>query len=83
MNSAFTRMGFSARDQKGLPVVLGKVALDQLVFSPPYNLLYFHAIGLLEGTPAAVVQEKIAQTFVPLMIANWKGQQQQKQQQQR
>lgn len=67
LNKFVSSLGVSAKDQKGLPCVLGKVALDQLVFSPPYNLLYFHAIGLLEGTPSAVVQEKIAATFVPLM----------------
>jgi len=72
LNHVFNKLGFSARDQKGLPCVLAKVALDQLVFSPPYNLLYFHAIGFLEGTPTAVVAEKIARDFVPLMIANWK-----------
>jgi hypothetical protein len=67
LNKFVSSLGVSQKDQKGLPCVLGKVALDQLVFSPPFNLLYFHAIGLLEGTPSAVVQEKIAATFVPLM----------------
>ena len=67
MNKFVSSLGVSQKDQQKLPVVLGKVALDQLVFSPPFNLLYFHAIGLLEGTPSAVVQEKIAATFVPLM----------------
>jgi hypothetical protein len=70
MGKVFTSLGYSSKEQQSTPVVLGKVALDQLVFSPPFNLLYFHVIGLLEGTPAATVQEKIARDFVPLMLAN-------------
>ena len=72
LNKVMISLGYSAKDQQKLPVVLGKVALDQLVFSPPFNMLYFHAIGMLQGTSPAVVQEKIARDFVPLMLANWK-----------
>ena len=65
-------VGISAADEQTTPVVVGKVALDQLVFSPPFNLLYFYVIGFLQNTPHSVIQEKIARDFVPLMIANWK-----------
>lgn len=72
LNKVMVSLGYNSKAQQQLPVVLGKVALDQLVFSPPFNLLYFHAIGAMEGTAASVVQEKIARDFMPLMIANWK-----------
>ena len=73
LNRIMTQLGYTAKDQKRLPVVLGKVFLDQTLFSVPFNLLYFHAIGFLEGTAPSVVQEKIARDFVPLMLANWKA----------
>lgn len=67
-----TSLGYSAKAQQTTPVVLGKVVLDQTIFSAPFNLLYFFAIGALEGTPTSVIQEKVARDFVPLMLANWK-----------
>jgi hypothetical protein len=58
--------------QGKMPIVLGKVALDQLTFSPFFNLIYFYIIGALEGRSSQFVQDKIAKEFIPLMLMNYK-----------
>jgi hypothetical protein len=48
MESLFRQAGFTPAEQSTTPVVIGKVLLDQLVFSPPFNLLYFYVLGALQ-----------------------------------
>jgi len=72
MEYLFRRLGYSAAQQQETPVVVGKVLLDQTVFSIPFNLLYFYAIGAMEGRPTSAVNEQVSREFMPLMIANYK-----------
>lgn len=49
-----------------------KVLIDQLVYGPFSNWLYFYAIGLLEGRSMSQIGLLIDRDFIRLMIANWK-----------
>lgn len=72
MEKIFAYAGVKPADQNATPVVVGKVAMDQLLFSAPFTALYFYAIGLLQNMPLADIQGKISRDLWPLMIANWK-----------
>ena len=69
----FARLGYgSKKASNSMPVVLGKVALDQLTFSPVFNLLYFYLIGLMEGRSLQYIHDKISREFVMVMMMNYK-----------
>lgn len=73
LESLFQKLGYgSPKSANSTPVVLGKVALDQLTFGPFFNLLYFYVIGFAEGRSSAAIQAKISQDFIPVMVMNYK-----------
>lgn len=55
-----------------LSVALGKVVVDQTLFSPLFNLLYFYAIGFLENRSLVSIDQQISKEYAPVMIANYK-----------
>lgn len=68
----FDAMGFKTPAAQASPAaVLGKMALDQLVFAPLHMMYYFFAIGALEGRSTAETQIKLSREFLPLMKLNW------------
>jgi len=73
LEEIFARLGYgSKKASNSMPVVLGKVALDQLTFSPVFNLLYFYLIGLMEGRSLQYIHDKISREFVMVMMMNYK-----------
>jgi len=69
----FAQAGFgSKKSAQSTPVVLAKVAVDQLTFSPLYNLFYFYVIGTMEGRSLDNIHDAIGRDFIPLMMTNYK-----------
>lgn len=68
----FRRLGYKTAAEQAKPeIVVGKMALDQLLFAPAHLLYYMHALGWLEGKPFAATQAKVAAEFFPLLKLNW------------
>lgn len=72
MSKIIRSLGVSPSAESTTPVVLAKVALDQAVFSPPFNLSYFYIIGLMQGMSTETIRANVARDFIPLMLANYK-----------
>mmetsp|Transcript_8366 Transcript_8366/g.20877 ORF Transcript_8366/g.20877 Transcript_8366/m.20877 type:complete len:223 (+) Transcript_8366:370-1038(+) len=51
--------------------VLAKVALDQLVFAPFFNALYFYAKGVLQGREVGEINEEVRRKLWAVMKTNW------------
>ncbi|BAM79637.1 similar to peroxisomal membrane protein PMP22 [Cyanidioschyzon merolae strain 10D] len=58
-------------NQTQIAVVIAKVIIDQFIFSPPYNALYFLIIGLLEDRSLAEIGRKIRRELWGVMKTNW------------
>jgi hypothetical protein len=58
-------------NQTHIAVVIAKVIIDQFIFSPPYNALYFLIIGLLEDRSLAEIGRKIRRELWGVMKTNW------------
>eukprot|EP00741_Cyanophora_paradoxa_P000388 tig00000404_g379.t1 len=52
--------------------VLGRVAMDQLVFAPIFTAAIFTVIGLLEGKSLGDCKEKLDRDWWTALKANWK-----------
>lgn len=73
LNQIFARMGLgSKKASASWTAVLGKVGLDQALFSPLFNLLYFYVIGALEGRSLDFIHDKIGREFLTVMLMNYK-----------
>jgi len=51
--------------------VIKKVFLDQFVIGPPSTLLFFSAVGALEGHDRARIEENIRNNYVRTQVACW------------
>jgi len=60
-----------ARNQFAPAVVIGKLILDQFVFSPLFISLYFIVNGLMQDQPIAHSVAKIRKTLLSVMLKNW------------
>ncbi|KAK4533638.1 hypothetical protein CCYA_CCYA18G4520 [Cyanidiococcus yangmingshanensis] len=58
-------------NQSHIAVVIAKVIIDQFIFSPPYNALYFLIIGLLEDRSLMEIGRKIRRELWGVMKTNW------------
>jgi len=72
LEKLFIKLGYSPKQQNATVPALLKVLLDQTIFSFPFNLLYFYALGLLEGRSLDYIHAKIDREFMPMMISNLK-----------
>lgn len=68
----FIKLGYSPKQQNSTVPALLKVLLDQTIFSFPFNLLYFYALGVLEGRSLDYIHAKIDKEFMSMMISNLK-----------
>ncbi|XP_070571914.1 peroxisomal membrane protein 2-like isoform X2 [Ptychodera flava] len=49
-----------------------KVLVDRFVLAPPYLLLFFYLVPILEGKGHDAAVKKIKDTFITALIMNWK-----------
>lgn len=73
LTKLFTALGYrGVAAQSATPVVVGKMLLDQLLFTPSHMLYYMYAIGFLEGRTAAATAVKVSAEFWPLLKMHWR-----------
>mmetsp|Transcript_6078 Transcript_6078/g.12942 ORF Transcript_6078/g.12942 Transcript_6078/m.12942 type:complete len:223 (-) Transcript_6078:805-1473(-) len=60
-----------ARNQFAPAVVIGKLVLDQFVFSPLFISLYFILNALMLDQPVSDAIKKIRKTLVSVLVKNW------------
>ncbi|CEG47802.1 Peroxisomal membrane protein MPV17 and related proteins [Plasmopara halstedii] len=56
---------------KGIAAVAGKVAADQLIFSPPLAIAFFTYAGVSENKLLHNSVENAVDKLVPTLVANW------------
>ncbi|XP_002734981.1 peroxisomal membrane protein 2-like [Saccoglossus kowalevskii] len=49
-----------------------RVLIDRLIFAPPYLLLFFYVVSILEGKGHVASVKKIKETFLTALLMNWK-----------
>lgn len=59
------------RFARGKTAVYGKLAIDQLVFGPIFNVLFYVLMAILEGQPSAM-GGLIKSNFWPTTVNSWK-----------
>lgn len=59
-------------ESNSLPATISKVALDQLLFSPIFSILYFYFIGILERKTLSETHAIIALRLMPILKMNWR-----------
>lgn len=62
---------FKGRRQTALSVVLGKMAIDQFLFSPVFTLLYFYMRALAEDRSLASTTDVLRRDFMGIMKSSW------------
>ncbi|CDF37142.1 unnamed protein product [Chondrus crispus] len=62
---------FKGRNQSSAAVVIGKLAIDQLLFAPIFTSLYFYVQGLFEDRGIAVTTQKLKKELPGIMRSNW------------
>lgn len=50
---------FEGQNQEDFSTAVGKMLVDQTVFSPFFNALYFYVVGLLDGQPLSAINTKV------------------------
>jgi len=56
---------------KSTPVVLLKMALDQLLWSPLFTVVFFSWLGLWQGQGLVDITATVQAKLLPTMLANW------------
>jgi hypothetical protein len=62
---------FANFDQTAFSTAVGKMVVDQTVFSPFFLALYFVVNGLLNGKSFAEIQTQMAAEYTTVIRANW------------
>mmetsp|Transcript_13115 Transcript_13115/g.32387 ORF Transcript_13115/g.32387 Transcript_13115/m.32387 type:complete len:202 (+) Transcript_13115:101-706(+) len=62
---------FRKTNQSSPAVVIGKLALDQVIFAPLYTALYFFITGAMEDMPVAQTRRKVSKMLLSVMKSNW------------
>ncbi|XP_071476823.1 peroxisomal membrane protein 2-like [Diadema antillarum] len=57
---------------KDVPTSVKKIICDRLVFAPPYLLIFFYLLGILEGKGHAKSVQKIRETYWIALKMNWR-----------
>lgn len=52
-------------------VVIGKLAIDQILFAPMFTSLYFYVKGLAEDKDLGTTTDKLKKELVGIMKSNW------------
>jgi Mpv17 / PMP22 family len=60
-----------AKNQAAPPIVLGKLALDQILFAPAFLSTYLLLSGALDDVPLAVTKRRIRKELYPMLRSNW------------
>lgn len=58
--------------QSGLPVVLIQLAIDQVIWSPIFFVIYYAYMALLNGGNWNELKEKLTKELIPVSIASAK-----------
>lgn len=61
----------SAQNQNAVPVVLGKLAIDQLLFAPILTSAYLYLSGMLRDVPLPTTSRKIRRELPTILRSNW------------
>ncbi|XP_064620471.1 peroxisomal membrane protein 2-like [Lineus longissimus] len=51
---------------------LKRIMIDRLILTPPYMLLFFYVVTVIEGHGFKMATQKIRETFWPVLQMNWK-----------
>ncbi|XP_033748726.1 peroxisomal membrane protein 2-like [Pecten maximus] len=49
-----------------------RVVMDRLICAPPFLLLFLYIVPILEGSGHVAAVKKIKETFIPVLLMNWK-----------
>ncbi|OWF53885.1 peroxisomal membrane protein 2-like [Mizuhopecten yessoensis] len=49
-----------------------RVLMDRLICAPPFLLLFLYIVPILEGSGHAAAVKKIKETFLPVLLMNWR-----------
>ena len=63
---------FKSWNPDDFSTAVAKVFVDQTVFSPLFNLLYFYVIGFLQGDSQAKINAAVSKDFAKVMGMNYK-----------
>jgi len=72
MSKSLVKAGINEKTTDPNVIAVLKVGMDQLLFSPIFNLFYFYVIGTFEGRSFSEIGTKVSQEFGPVMRANYK-----------
>lgn len=65
------RVVFRGMKQSSPLVVIGKLAIDQLLFAPVFTSLYFYLRGFAEDRSIASTTDKLKRDLATIMRNNW------------
>ncbi len=62
---------FAGRDQTSAKAVVGKLFIDQFIFSPAFTALYFYFSGLSEDESLSSITKRLRNDLLKIMQSNW------------